>query len=329
MKTLFNTIFLLISLTGLSQDLDRIEDLRGDWKFNIGDNPRWSRADYDDSDWEEIFVPSRWEDEGFAGFDGYAWYRRDFELKNNSQSNLVLVLGFIDDADEVFFNGELIGFSGSFPPKFSTAFDAHREYTIPKHLVNRNGKNTIAVRVYDTVLDGGMIKGKVGIYSSYEIPANTLVLEGVWKIRSGDNSQWKNPDYDDTNWQNIMVPSFIRNMKTSFFDDIVWYRKEFALPADLRDEQALMMILGKIDDFDETYLNGVLIGETNDGRMYGVSNSYDENRIYAIPAGVINRNGINVISVRVKDIRSDVGIYRGPIGIVPYANHRHILKSRQ
>ncbi|MFY0606171.1 MAG: beta galactosidase jelly roll domain-containing protein [Cyclobacteriaceae bacterium] len=327
MKLVFNVILLLVASTTISQDLDRVIDLRGDWKFNIGDNPRWAGADFDDSDWEELFVPSRWEDEGFSGFDGYAWYRKEFELRNEG-NNLILVLGYIDDADEVYFNGELIGFSGGFPPKFHTAYDAYREYPIPNHLINQNGRNTVAVRVYDTVLDGGIIKGRVGIYENPQITQDALVLEGVWKIKVGDEPHWRKPEFDDHKWQTTIVPNYLRDVKMGYFDDVVWFRKEFVVPENYTNEKTLVLILGKIDDFDRTYLNGELIGETNDGGIFGTSNSYIEDRVYPIPPDLINRNGKNVISVRVKDIGKDVGIHQGPIGIVPFAQYRNFLKSR-
>ena len=59
-------------------DLDRLFSLRADWKFSIGDRQEWADPNYYDSDWEEIYVPRRWERESFNGYDGYAWYRKSF-----------------------------------------------------------------------------------------------------------------------------------------------------------------------------------------------------------------------------------------------------------
>ena len=38
---------------------------------------------FDDSEWEKINVPSSWENQGFHGYDGYAWYRTSFKLKTS------------------------------------------------------------------------------------------------------------------------------------------------------------------------------------------------------------------------------------------------------
>lgn len=315
MKALIYIFILLTPLLGSSNDLDRLIDLRGFWKFSIGDRPEWADPTYNDENWEEIFTPSRWEDEGFSGFDGYAWYRKKVDLSNIKERSLFLVLGYIDDVDEVYFNGHLIGFSGSFPPNFYTAYNSHREYFIPEEWINASGENTIAVRVYDAVLDGGIMEGKIGIYTDGKSLPETLVLDGVWKFREGDNRWWKEIEYDDKRWQEIMVPGFWRNLKMTHIEGEAWYRKTFVLPEDLKNAEHLVLVLGKVDDFDDTYLNGVLIGSTNDGKPFGDSRSYEKFRVYHIPESALNRNGQNVLAVHVYDIGIDAGIYEGPVQI--------------
>src|SRR5262245_27261333 len=65
-------------ITAHAQDARRIVSLAGAWKFEIGDNPRYRERDFDDSKWEKIRVPGAWENQGFPGYDGFAWYRRSF-----------------------------------------------------------------------------------------------------------------------------------------------------------------------------------------------------------------------------------------------------------
>ena len=328
MKSLISLLIILLPLVGISDDLRRVVDLRGEWRFTIGDNPRWSSPDFDDRNWEKIFVPSPWENEGFSGFDGYAWYRITLDLHGLSESNLYLVLGYIDDVDQVFLNGEMIGFSGSFPPRFYTAYQSFRRYRIPPELLNKDGKNVIAVRVYDTVLDGGIIKGDVGIYTNRNEPEKTLLLEGPWRFREGDNVRWKENDYDISDWEYMMVPGFWKSMKHSRLEGVIWYKKEFVLPPQLQEESKLVLVLGKIDDFDHTYLNGVLIGSTNDGKPFGLSDSWHQYRVYPIPNKLLNRKGKNVLSVRVSDMGGNAGIYEGPLGIVPFSSYRQLLNAR-
>lgn len=321
-------IFLSFSLYGGRFDEERIVNLRGVWKFSIGDNMDWAEPDYDDSNWERIYVPSTWEDEGFNGYDGYAWYRVNFELDGDvNLGALSIELGYIDDADEVYINGKLVGFSGGFPPDFYTAYNAYRKYPIPTEVINERGINTIAVRVYDTVLEGGIIRGDVGIYHEDRPRVTNMKLNGVWKIREGDREEWKEVDVDDERWTEIMVPSHWKSLKYKFEPrrGFAWYRKEFTLSNDLKDIDDLVIVLGRIDDFDKTYLNGHLIGWTNDGRRFGSSSSYREYRIYGLLEKYLNRNGKNVIAIQVEDMGGDAGIYEGPIGICPTDDYRRFI----
>ncbi|MEJ0034001.1 MAG: hypothetical protein WDO15_28375 [Bacteroidota bacterium] len=81
---------------------------------------------------EQIYVPSKWEDEGFNGYNGFAWYRTSFdgqELEDKLGSYSIF-LGYIDDVDEVYFNGHKIGSSGSFLRGITPHYNAFRSYFI-------------------------------------------------------------------------------------------------------------------------------------------------------------------------------------------------------
>lgn len=325
-KTILIIQVLLISCSVIAQRLEKQIDLRGNWKFTIGDKPEWSADEANDTNWESIRVPGEWENQGFNGYDGFAWYRTSFEgstLKNSK--DIYLDLGYIDDADEVYINGQLVGLSGQFPPNFSTAYNARRIYYVPIEYINVKGQNTIAVRVYDTVQGGGIVSGNIGLYTPEQFMANALILEGVWQFEYGDNSEWKEVDFDDSNWGHKMVPAFwtTKHMDIKDYYDAKWgtdlkygwYRKVFRLPGKL-DGAELSLVLGRIDDFDEVYINGNLIGETNDGKGFGASRSFREMRVYRIPAAFLKNRSANVIAVRVADMGGEAGIYEGPIGIV-------------
>lgn len=316
MKHLLLTFFyILISTFSYAQrDLLREISLRGNWKFAIGDNEEWASPDYDVSKWEEIRVPSTWEDEGFYGYDGYAWYRINFDGSSLDEGvSYYLALGQIDDVDETYFNGQMIGFSGQFPPKFKTAFGSERIYKIPSELLNTNGENTIAVRVYDHYISGGILSGSIGIYSSNE-PQMEIELAGTWKFKKGSSASYKEEEYDDEEWDRILVPMAWEMQNMRKYDGFGWYRKEITLTSDQsRDDWVL--ILGKIDDFDETYVNGEFVGETKDSRRYGESSSFQKLRIYEISSDVL-QTGENIIAIKVEDIGNVGGIYEGPIGLI-------------
>jgi sialate O-acetylesterase len=196
----FSMIIFSIGCEEIKKDSEVSEyiSLESNWKFTIGDNNKWAEPDYNDNEWVKIKVPSSWEDEGFHGYNGYAWYRTEFTLPSDYDGrSLYLHLGFIDDVDETYFNGHLIGFTGSFPPDYETAYNAYRKYSVPQSILESKGRNIIAVRVYDAQLSGGILSGNIGIYVNYDEIKPDLDLIGKWKFSTGDSLKWKSKDYND------------------------------------------------------------------------------------------------------------------------------------
>jgi hypothetical protein len=324
-KPFYSLIILLLVSIGWSQKLVRVNELRGAWKFSIGDEMNWAKPEFNDSKWQEIYVPSSWEDEGYPGYDGYAWYRKTIEIdKKDAKKNLYLRLGFIDDVDQVYFNGKMIGSIGSFPPFYETAYNKERFYRIPDSVFNANGKNVIAVRVFDGELTGGIIKGYCGIYEKkYDVDME-ISLEGNWKFKTGDNLIYKSMDYNDRHWNNIFVPETWEKQGILNYDGYAWYRKKIIIPEKLIGDK-LVLLLGKIDDLDETFFNGFKIGNTgilfDDNYHAPLEGEWLVLRAYQIDNEYINFGGENVIAVRVFDGMIDGGIYQGPVGIVTFDNY--------
>ncbi|PIB35971.1 hypothetical protein BFP72_11475 [Reichenbachiella sp. 5M10] len=292
-------------------------DLNKKWRFNIGDNPKWATPTYADDNWESIQVPSRWENQGFNGYDGIAWYRTSFDgrLLDPKQSHYLL-LGQIDDADECFFNGRMIGQNGRFAPRFRTAYTTDRRYQIPHESINFEGQNTIAVRVYDDVLDGGIVGGKIGIYADFDSDHLIQDLSGQWKFTKWDKRNAEDPNYDASGWDDIWVPSFWDNQGYRSYDGVAWYRTTFRLSFTPSSDKTYYLLLGMIDDYDITYFNGQRIGTTADGKGFGDSQSYAQIRLYKIPQALLHSSKPNTIAIRVKDLGHYGGIYKGPIGII-------------
>jgi len=92
--------------------------LDGDWQFHLGDDPAWASPRLDDSNWEQIRVDKPWGAQTHFGYTGYAWYRRhiNFLPVPGVQPDLALLLPPINDAYEVYWNGNLIGHQGKLPP---------------------------------------------------------------------------------------------------------------------------------------------------------------------------------------------------------------------
>jgi len=138
--------------------------LEGKWKIAEGNKPEWASSEFDDTAWKEAYVPMRWEDAVLPDYDGVAWYRLRFDipadtLKRWGDAPLAVGMGAVDDADETYLNGQMIGKSGEFPPVKQTAYDAPRVYAFDKGLLKEH--NVIAVRVSDWGGNGGIWRGPV------------------------------------------------------------------------------------------------------------------------------------------------------------------------
>ncbi len=319
MRSFFILLLAASSLLAIENKIPKqIVDLRGNWKFEIGDNRRYADPMFDDKKWGEIFVPANWENEGFPGYDGYAWYRKSFTLPAEAKGKrLVLNLGFVDDVCAVYVNGTLVGEGGRFEPNYQTGYDREQRFNLPVDALQYGKENIIAVRVYDAMQGGGIVRGRIGITEERNEVNYVYQLPQRWRFSLGDDEKWKEPGFNDKGWKELIVPAPWDFQGFRDYDGYAWYRLSFDLPSNIKRED-LVMLLGKIDDVDETYLNGERIGRTGRVRNNGSissSEDYQKVRIYSIPNGLLKEKG-NVLAVRVYDGLMDGGIYEGPVGIV-------------
>ncbi len=127
-------------------------------RFKFGDNPEWANPTFNDTDW--IHQPLG---KSFTKDSSYAWYRIKIVIPSNMKTStgkgIKLQLGKIDDVDQTYFNGRLIGETGSFPPKYITQWEKQRTYAIPDNMVRWDKENVIAVRIYNLIGGMGMWEG--------------------------------------------------------------------------------------------------------------------------------------------------------------------------
>lgn len=148
------------------------------WKFMAGDNLDYARPGFDDSKWSPIMVDRNWDAQGYEKLDGYAWYRVKVvipsSLKDNAyiQDGLRVYLGKINNFDQSFLNGALIGINGkavpagasgddSFTKADTNLYNEARVYVLPPDdpRILWDKENVIAVRVFDAGGLGGMFTG--------------------------------------------------------------------------------------------------------------------------------------------------------------------------
>jgi hypothetical protein len=317
---LLTMLSILAGLCASAADLQPIVNLSGYWKFNLGDDIAWAQKDFNDKDWDKVYAPGRWEDQGYVGYNGYAWYRTKVTIPSTKADGcLYLKFGKIDDVNEIYLNGVLIGQMGNFPPEYISAYNAPLLYAVPQKLINFNGENTIAVRVYDDEGDGGIVSGQLVLGYDIDMQLLSQNLAGSWKIAFKNYKGSLEIDYNDSKWDDIIVPGSWESQGYNNYDGYACYRRTFELDGQLTDEK-LYMIMGKVDDKDRVYLNGKLIGETSD--MYNTplgdrsQGDWQIRRAYKIPSDLLNAKGKNAIVVLVYDREGMGGIHEGPIGLM-------------
>lgn len=175
----------------------------------------------DDSKWSDIKFPGLFEDQKkdhYGAFDGLVWYRRTVDIPLSwAGKECKMELGGIDDDDETYFNGVLVG------SHMGVAFN--RSYAIPASLV-KAGKAEIAIRVHDT---GGL----GGFYSNdarLECGTEKVLVTGTWKFMASIDE--KNlPFYPtnlnrDTNVASALYNGMIAPLAPFAIKGALWYQGE-------------------------------------------------------------------------------------------------------
>ncbi|MBS1454846.1 MAG: hypothetical protein HP002_15840 [Lentisphaeria bacterium] len=145
------------------------------------------KPEFDDSSWPLADLPfiwqrQAWNDPEWGDRNGEAVFRREIHLPPELAGKpLKLDLGVIDDGDDTFFNGKLVGRTGD--------YRAFRSYTVPGHLV-KAGRNVIAVRIFDNFGDGGFTSSA----KTFRIPLQNDIV-GLYHT-----------DYQDTDFRNADHP---------------------------------------------------------------------------------------------------------------------------
>ena len=115
--------------------------------------------------------------------------------------------------------------------------------------------------------------------------------------KSGGVAVWARPDFDDTSWKTMTLPSMVQELWPAT-NGIYWFRKTVEIPADWAGKE-LTLSLGPVDDWDETYWDGELVGS---GKLWNKA------REYTVPARLV-KAGKTVITVRCTDDHGNGGLY--------------------
>lgn len=169
MKQFFSVLTLIsfFSIQSFAQDIF-LENA----KFRVGDDASWAGINVDESSWRNISNTSTWTAQGVKCENGFGWYRYHVNIpkslleKSDLKETVDFKMGKIDDADEVYLNGKLIGKTGKFPSDaggYQSQWSRPRLYSVKVNsgLIKWDADNVLAVRVYNAGDPGGMFQGPV------------------------------------------------------------------------------------------------------------------------------------------------------------------------
>ena len=146
----------------------------------VDGRPAWAAPGLDDSGWLELAAATLWEEQGWDGLDGIAWYRTGFELTaDEAKAGIRLGLGTIDDSDTTWVNGTQVG-------RTEWAWNRARVYDVPAEAL-RAGRNVIAVRVEDSGGGGGLY-GERRHCCFVEAGGDRRPLPERWRFRIGGST---------------------------------------------------------------------------------------------------------------------------------------------
>jgi sialate O-acetylesterase len=142
-------------------------NLTGFWFFETEEEMDLRKEKKEKHITTKIFVPGYWENNGYRNYNGKATYSTRFKLPENLvNQDLFLILGFIDDIDHVYLNGEKIGSVNTLKKTEKSNLPYHkifRGYAIPNGLLKENAYNSVSVLIYDKGGAGGIYSGPIGI----------------------------------------------------------------------------------------------------------------------------------------------------------------------
>jgi sialate O-acetylesterase len=143
-----------------------------------------------------------------------------------------------------------------------------------------------------------MPKNLDSIHARRRSRINDLVKQSQDRLPTpAEAFEYRSAALDHRNWKTMDLPGAWEQKGLPAIDGVVWFRREFQVPQDLRIENPVLY-LAMIDDADSTFLNGEYIGSET---------VYNKARLYRIRPGLLKT--MNTIAVKITDTGGDGGIY--------------------
>jgi beta-galactosidase len=184
------SVILLFSCAGLrvtaQSTLTTIADFNQNWKFFLGNDPKASATNYNDTKWRSLSLPHDWGVEGTfskahpATFGGGAlpggtgWYRKKFAVPATDKGKYIAVdFDGVYRNSEVWINGHLLGKRPNGYIAFRYELSAYLKY---------GGQNTIAVKVDNSKQPNARWYSGSGIYREVKLITKNRTHIDQWGV---------------------------------------------------------------------------------------------------------------------------------------------------
>jgi hypothetical protein len=163
-------------------------DIQRGWAFKPDPSGAadWSAPSLDDSQWDVLDAGDFWQNQGYDGYAGVAWYRRVVDVPASwAGRQAYLILGGVNDEYQVYVDGRQQGRAGSLEPGKSAILHA----TETPVQVTPGKPNLLAVKVRSGHNFGGIAKGPAVLSTQPKVPPSLpdqaasyarAHPEGVW-----------------------------------------------------------------------------------------------------------------------------------------------------
>jgi len=213
-----------------------------------GNTALYAAANFDDSGWKTMDLPSYWEPKGLPMFDGIVWFRKTIDIPTEWKGKeLELNLDVIDDDDITYFNGVKIG--------ETKGYNVPRKYIVPAKSV-KAGKAVITIRVSDPSGNGGLGGSPQSLKIAAKGVNQPISLAGAWKYFASVNLREQAPmprsNSNEPNRVTVLYNAMINPLKNMAIKGAIWYQGESN--ADRAEQYKILMPL-MISDWRKAFNN--------------------------------------------------------------------------
>ena len=318
-------------------DIDPVAKVPTKWEFHLDEARKamerpsrfheYAASNFDDAEWADIEIGRPWADQGYADYEGGAWYRAKFTIAADRVRPVQMYIEGKYQSIEVYVNGRTLAFVGSV------------NITEQPLIVNigpmavRDGENTVAlyvyggtnragidrINVYQPIFDWASPSLKKGADQQYSSYANSPVVipyshkkvakvPTQWKFRLDErlderrlnpllDREYATPGFDDSEWADIKIGQAWEAQGYAGYNGGAWYRTQ--IKVDAKEGQPVHLAFGGVDQHATVYVNGHWVGK-----------HYKWSRPFILDiSDQVMRDGNNTVALYVFDGEGMGGIY--------------------